>query len=106
MFIFLGTDDMVKVARKIGLWINKVSRSDTWQAIQKTASELKTLPRKFIQEADLDQSAKEIKQELETMIGNVDQEISEQIKPTKNLLDLEKDHEPEMKTQKIKKDKI
>ena len=79
IFIFLGTDDLVKVARKIGLWFRDFSKSESWQAVQKTVTDLKTLPSVLLQDANLKQDVKIIENEVRAIVLDINKEIVNEV---------------------------
>ena len=60
--IVMGPQDMVATARKLGRWVYRVYHSPTWRMIMSTSQELRELPTKFVREAGLEDTVKEIKQ--------------------------------------------
>ena len=61
MLIVLGPEDMIKTGRSIAKGISKLIRSPIWKSLISTSQEIRELPRKFIREAGLEESAEELK---------------------------------------------
>lgn len=59
--IVLGPKDMAKAGKTIGRYLRKVVKSDTWQAVQHTTKELRSLPNKLIREAGMEEELEEFK---------------------------------------------
>ncbi len=59
--IILGPQDMVKTARKLGAWVYRVYHSPTWRMIMSTSQEIRELPTKFVREAGLEETVKDIR---------------------------------------------
>ncbi len=53
ILIIFGPADLAKNSGEIGRFLNKVVRSDTWRAMQKTTSEVKKIPTALMREANL-----------------------------------------------------
>jgi predicted membrane-bound dolichyl-phosphate-mannose-protein mannosyltransferase len=52
--IVLGPKDMEKTGRTIGVWLNKVVRSDVWRVFLSTSKEIGKLPNKWMRETNPD----------------------------------------------------
>mgnify|MGYP000925833250 CR=1 FL=1 len=72
--IVLGPQDMVKTARKLGVWVNKIVRSPIWASIMSTSRELRDLPTKIVREAGLD--------ELQADAQKIGKELNKELKET------------------------
>src|SRR5512146_1088302 len=59
--IIMGPQDMVKTARKLGAWVYRVYHSPTWRMIMSTSQEIRELPTKFVREAGLEETVKDIR---------------------------------------------
>lgn len=84
VFIFIGTDDTVKIAKKMGLWLNKLIHSNFWREMRETATYIRTLPRMIMKEAEMEESVREIKEEIDTISTDLDKDIQGSI-PQKPL---------------------
>jgi Sec-independent protein translocase protein TatA len=74
MIILLGPQKMVEGAKDLGKTIRKVTRSQFWKDVKQTSREIRDIPKKIMEEADIEDDVKEIKNVLE---GNFDQSILE-----------------------------
>lgn len=74
MIILLGPQKMVVGAKDLGKMIHKVTRSQFWKDVKQTSREIRDIPKKIMQEADIEDDVKEIKNVLD---GNFDQSILE-----------------------------
>ena len=52
--IVLGPTDMQKAGRSLGRWLNQLVQSDGWKVFQRTSSELRSLPRNLMREANME----------------------------------------------------
>lgn len=68
--IVLGPRDIVQFARRAGVMINKLYRSEVWGAVSKASREFRDLPNRLAREAALD--------ELDESLRNVTQPGTEQ----------------------------
>jgi len=74
-FLILGPNETIKTAKKIGGWVRKFMRSSEWSTIVNTSKEFRNLPGKIIQEAGLEESINEIKQDAEEITKGINQQI-------------------------------
>ncbi len=82
MVIVLGPQKMVEGARGLGKTIRKVTRSQFWKDVQQTSKEIREIPKKIIEEADIEEDVNEIRRVLD---GNINDPI------------LNRSHRPEFK---------
>lgn len=82
-FIVLGPKRTITTARDVGRWIRNLARSPIWRDIVSTSSEIRDLPRKMMDDAELqklitelDLSAQEVKDILVQTQIETDQELS------------------------------
>lgn len=52
--IVLGPKDMQKAGRTIGRWLNQLRESEAWKMMRDTSRDLRTLPNKWMREANLE----------------------------------------------------
>lgn len=62
IFIILGPNRLVSSARSLGSWFRKVSKSQLWKDILSTSNEIKEFPQKIINEVNLDEEMKSLKE--------------------------------------------
>jgi Sec-independent protein translocase protein TatA len=55
LLLLFGPKDLARMAREIGKFINRVSRSERYQAVQQASREIRTLPQRIVEEAQLDE---------------------------------------------------
>jgi sec-independent protein translocase protein TatB len=58
--IIMGPKDMEKAGRTLGSWLNRVVKSDTWQAMRDTSKEIRGLPTRLMRDANLEEMQKEL----------------------------------------------
>lgn len=82
-FIVLGPKRTITTARDVGRWIRNLARSPIWRDIVSTSSEIRDLPRKMMDDAELqklitelDLSAQEVKDILVQTQIETDQELT------------------------------
>lgn len=71
--IVMGPEDMVKNARRLGQGLRKLIRSDFWRDLVGTTQEIRSLPKKLIQETGLEEDVKDIKQTTQQLTAEVRQ---------------------------------
>lgn len=93
-FLVLGPKRTINTARSVGGWIRNLVKSPLWREIITTSSEIRELPKKFMDDAelqkmveDLDLSTQEIKQiisearlETEAELVKLEQEIDQEMR--------------------------
>jgi Sec-independent protein translocase protein TatA len=62
LLLLFGPNDLVRMAKEAGKVINRVTRSDSYQAVQQASRELRTLPQRIVQEAQLEELQQETHQ--------------------------------------------
>ena len=58
--IVLGPRKAVKTAGDVGRWIKNLFQSEFWQELQKTSREIQDLPKKMMDEAEIQKTIKEL----------------------------------------------
>ena len=107
-FIVLGPKRTITTARDVGNWVRNLARSPIWRDIVSTSSEIRDLPRKMMDDAELqklitelDLSAQEVKdilvqtqietdEELSKLEEEINQELQSMPSPAEN--DDDEDH--------------
>lgn len=59
-FLVLGPQKAVKAARDVGAWIRKTAKSPLWREILNTSNEIRDLPKKIMDDAELQQLISEL----------------------------------------------
>jgi len=81
MIIFLGPDQVVDLAGKLGRFIRKITRSEFWTTVSDTSREIRNIPKTLVEETGLEESIQEIKQtrdELQGELSEVQTELSKE----------------------------
>lgn len=83
-FIVLGPAKTVKTMGDVGRWIKNLSKSPIWQDLMATSQEIRDLPNKIMDEAELEKtlrelerSTDEINRSLHQVQAETEQELSE-----------------------------
>lgn len=72
MVILLGPQKMIQGAKDLGRTIRTITHSQFWKEVKQTSREIRDLPKKIMEEADIEDDVKEIKNVLD---GSFDQTI-------------------------------
>ena len=72
MIIFLGPDQVVKLARNLGSFIRKITQSEFWVSMWRTSREIRDLPKILADETGLRESLDEINTSTKKIIADVD----------------------------------
>ena len=67
--LMFGPDDLVNFAHKAGRWIYNLRKSELWQEIVGTSKQIQEIPQQIMQEAELEETLKEINALNRTMIS-------------------------------------
>lgn len=100
-FIVLGPKRTITTARDAGRWIRNLARSPIWREIVSTSSEIRDLPRKMMDDAELqklvnelDLSAQEVKEilvqtqvETDAELAKLEKEINHELQSEPNQID-------------------
>jgi len=54
ILLIFGPEDLANSGKKIGTFLNRVIKSDTWKAIRSISTEIRTLPNRLAREAELE----------------------------------------------------
>ncbi len=60
LLLLFGPRDLAQKARDLGRWINRVRRSENFQVIQQASQEIRKIPERIVQEAELDEVQKDL----------------------------------------------
>lgn len=104
-FIVLGPRRAIQTARQVGVWVRNLVRSPFWRDILRTSNEIRDLPKKIMDDAELqhlieelDLSTQDIKQmitqaqteteaELQSIEGEISQGLNANPVPSDKLAD-------------------
>jgi Sec-independent protein translocase protein TatA len=90
VLLLFSPKDIVGGARKLGQTLNRLRRSDTFQTVQRTSSELRDLPNRFAREAEeFNQEIKQVADDLHQDIKRTADELNQEIKQAADLRPLE-----------------
>jgi Sec-independent protein translocase protein TatA len=64
IFLVLGPNDIAETGKKIGRFLNTVRKSEFWQGVTQVSKEVRTLPNTLMREAQLEETKKELEQDL------------------------------------------
>jgi len=83
--IVLGPKDMEKAGRSLGRWLNQLVQSDGWKVFQRTSSELRSLPRNLMREANMEmrEVEKEIRGAIDPRLDSPASSSSRSMPPSK-----------------------
>jgi Sec-independent protein translocase protein TatA len=54
ILLIFGPEDLATSGKKIGKFLNKTMKSDTWKAIRSIGKDIRTLPNKLAREAEIE----------------------------------------------------
>jgi len=77
--LIFGPKDLTRAGKTIGQFLNKIVRSEGWQAIQEVNREIKMLPNRLVSEAGLDEPLADILEDRNAAAGNTQKN---QVSPT------------------------
>lgn len=87
--IVLGPKKAVKAAGDVGVWIRKLFSSQLWQDLLTASREIKDLPQKMMDEAEIQKTLAEIDrstQGINSAIRDINNGISETIDPSEQSI--------------------
>jgi Sec-independent protein translocase protein TatA len=58
--LILGPKDLVKIAKGLGQWLNKLVRSDFWKTTRQASEKIRSLPTELMREAGMDEIKKSL----------------------------------------------
>jgi Sec-independent protein translocase protein TatA len=85
--IVIGPQDLGKAARSAGRFLNRLYRSEAWQALTDASKSLRSLPKRLAREAaleDLDEAQRSVQdtgRELEEEMRSIDEGLKAWTKP-------------------------
>ena len=86
IILIMGPNDLANTARKIGRFIYRLRKSPTFMSIMKTSDEIRRLPNKLIREAGIEETLEETKAQLNPIMSETGDSISNTLKDTSNTL--------------------
>lgn len=75
-FIVLGPKQAVKTAGEIGRWIKKLVSSSFWRELVSTSKQIQELPRKFMDEAEIQDTLKDLERSTNAINSSLEPYLS------------------------------
>ena len=88
-FVVLGPGRSVKMARNIGVWIRKFVKSPFWRELISTSNEIRDLPNRIMDDAELQQMISELdlsSQDIKDIIGQAQSETRTGLQEVENQI--------------------
>ncbi|MGQ0603396.1 MAG: twin-arginine translocase TatA/TatE family subunit [Anaerolineales bacterium] len=76
LLLLFGPNDLTRMAKQAGRFINRLTRSENYQAIQRVSAEMQNLPRRIVEEAQLE-DLQQIGQQTNAQIKSVAQDLKQ-----------------------------
>jgi Sec-independent protein translocase protein TatA len=96
-FIVLGPRRTIKTARDVGVWVRNLAKSPIWRDIVSASSEIRDLPKKLMDDAELQKMVEELDlstQEIKEIIGQAGRETESELTRLEDEIDQELQHNP------------
>lgn len=77
--IVLGPKKAVETAGDVGRWIKKLMKSQFWKDLMMTSREIQDLPKKFMDEAEIQRTIEELDRTSNTFTEILSDEIPEKV---------------------------
>jgi Sec-independent protein translocase protein TatA len=89
-FVILGPRRTIKTAKDVGVWIRNLAKSPIWRDIVSATSEIRDLPKKLMDEAELQRMVEELDlstQEIKQIISEAKRETETELSKLKREID-------------------
>ena len=96
-FIVLGPRRTIKTARDVGVWFRNLMKSPIWRDIVSASSEIRDLPKKMMDDAELQKMVEELDlstQEIKEIISEAQRETETELTKLEGEIDQELQHNP------------
>jgi Sec-independent protein translocase protein TatA len=96
-FIVLGPRRTIKTARDVGVWVRNLAKSPIWRDIVSASSEIRDLPKKLMDDAELQRMVEELDlstQEIKAIISEAQRETESELTALEGEIDQELQHNP------------
>ena len=96
-FVVLGPRRTIKTARDVGVWISNLVKSPIWRDIVSASSEIRDLPKKLMDDAELQRMVEELDlstQEIKEIISQAQRETETELTTLEGEIDQELQHNP------------
>lgn len=91
-FVVLGPRKTIKTARDVGVWVRNLAKSPIWRDIVSASSEIRDLPKKLMDDAELQRMVEELDlstQEIKEIISQAGRETESELTRLENEIDQE-----------------
>lgn len=89
-FIVLGPRRTIKTARDVGVWVRNLAKSPIWRDIVSASSEIRDLPKKLMDDAELQRMVEELDlstQEIKGIINEAQRETERELTALEGEID-------------------
>jgi len=96
-FVVLGPRRTIKTARDVGVWISNLVKSPIWRDIVSASSEIRDLPKKLMDDAELQRMVEELDlstQEIKEIISQAQRETETELTKLEGEIGQELQHNP------------
>jgi Sec-independent protein translocase protein TatA len=96
-FIVLGPRRTINTARDVGVWVRNLAKSPIWRDIVSASSEIRDLPKKLMDDAELQRMVEELDlstQEIKAIISEAQRETESELTALEGEIDQELQHNP------------
>jgi len=96
-FVVLGPRKTIKTARDVGVWVRNLAKSPIWRDIVTTSSEIRDLPKKLMDDAELQRMVEDLDlstQEIKELIIQAQEETETELTKLEGEIDKEFQHNP------------
>lgn len=99
-FIILGPKKAVKTAGDIGRWVRDLASSQFWKDLMSTSREIQALPKRLMDDAEIQQTIKELDrttEELSTSLVQVRDDVDDEVAEIKQEIPQSRHIHPDVK---------
>lgn len=96
-FVIMGPKRSVIIARKVGLWIRNLIQSPFWREILSTSNEIRDLPNRIMDDAELQQMIQELdlsSQDIKDILSQTQSETRAELQDVEQRINQELHIEP------------
>ena len=95
-FVVLGPRKTIKTARDVGVWVRNLAKSPIWRDIVSASSEIRDLPRKLMDDAEVQKMVEELDlsaQEVKGILSQAERETTKELTKLEGEIDQELQHD-------------
>ena len=95
-FVVLGPRKTLKTARDVGVWVRNLAKSPIWRDIVSASSEIRDLPRKLMDDAEVQKMVEELDlsaQEVKGILSQAERETTKELTKLEGEIDQELQHD-------------